>query len=65
MNELAMEYNENGEWLDPGCIMRGAPDENGTCQPSANCPSCNQQREIREEEQEKQNSGTYKTEDEQ
>jgi hypothetical protein len=51
MTQLAIEYNEQGEWLDPGCIMRGTPDKNGMCQPSAKCPSCDQIRALREEEQ--------------
>jgi hypothetical protein len=46
MIERAVECNEKGEWLDPGCIMRGAPDEQGMCQPSAGCPSCDQQRVL-------------------
>lgn len=46
MNE-PMEFNEKGEWLDPGCIMRGMPDEQGMCRPVQHCPSCDQQRDIR------------------
>jgi len=51
MTQLAIEYNEQGEWLDPGCIMRGRADAHGMCSSLAHCPSCDQIRALREEEQ--------------
>lgn len=47
MNQV-IEYDPiTGEELEFGCIMRGTPDKNGECSPSAHCAGCDQARRIR------------------